>query len=120
MRRRQDELDDVRVRQVLTLRRGLFRQRSYCLIGAGALLVLAGQLGWMTYTRVRAAGWQPRPVGYVLIAVVALSCATVLLRFARGFARELATSTMPEPTTPPDFSTLSDGSQRAENLNHVR
>jgi hypothetical protein len=41
-------------------------------------------------------------------------------RRASAFTREARTAVRPDPTTVPDFSTLSDGSQRARNLEDVQ
>ena len=118
---RADELDGVRVRQIAALRRGAYRVRSYCVVAAAALVVVAVQLCVMAVAFVRAAGWGARPVGYVMFAGFALLAAGYFARRVLHLTRELRQSAVPTPPDrEPDFSTLSDGSQRWRNLEDVR
>ncbi|MGH7214395.1 MAG: hypothetical protein ACREIT_06500 [Tepidisphaeraceae bacterium] len=118
-----DELDALRIRNLSVARRAAIRSRSYMLIGAAACLIGAVKLVLMTIEE--AAGAAPRgpdawSTGYVLLAAVALAASVYFMRRATQIRRELAQPTLSEPTAPPDFSTLSDGSQRWKNLEEVR
>lgn len=116
--RREADLSEVRIRQVAGLRRGAYRSRSWLLIGAFTCVVAIAQLihltirDWRLGMRLAVAIW--------LVLLVAVGC--VLFYFARrirAFNQEIRQTKLPEPTTPPDFSTLSDGSQRWRNLEQL-
>ena len=70
---------------------------------------------------VRHAGWQLRPVGYVCGILAAAMAATFVYRRAAALTRELRhrPAALDEPQTPPDFSTLSDGSHAWKNLEQM-
>ena len=117
---RDDEIDSARIRRLATERRALNRTASYFIVAAGVCAVAIGQLTWMTIQHVRALGWTPRPIGYLLFIVLALWGAWHFGRRAAALHREVKASVLPEPTTPPDFSTLDDGSKHWKNLEDVR
>jgi hypothetical protein len=114
-------LDSLRVRQLAAARRGAYRARSYCVIALGACAVAAAQLVFMTVRHVSYAGWQLRPVGYVCGILAAAMAAAFFYRRAAEFTRELSRrpEALAEPLTPPDFSTLSDGSHHWKNLEEM-
>jgi hypothetical protein len=114
-------LDSLRVRQLAATRRGTYRARSYCVIALGACAVAAAQLMLMTVRHVRYAGWQLRPVGYVCGTLAAAMASVFLYRRAAELTRELRLrpAALAEPQTPPDFSTLSDGSHYWKNLEQM-
>lgn len=118
----QDELDGLRIRQVVALRRGAYRARSYALICAAVCVVAAVQLAIITVAHVHAHGLSGRPLGYVLFACVALMLGGFFARRALELHREARTppSLPPAPPEGPDFSTLSDGSQQWKNLDEIR
>ena len=116
---RSDELDGLRIRQLSALRRATSRQRSYVLIGWVACLVAVIQLLWMTVQHVRMAGWDRRPIAYLMFAAAGLLGSVLFMRRAREYTRELSRSALTEPEAAPDFSTLSDGSQRVRNLEEM-
>jgi hypothetical protein len=89
---------------------------------AGAVACLTGaiELVIMTVTEVRAVGWHLRQVGLALAAGVGVWAAVYLFQRAAYGGRQSRAVTMPEPETPPDFSTLSDGSQHAKNLENLQ
>src|SRR5688572_20773948 len=64
-----DEIDAARIRRLATERRSINRTASYFIVAAGVCVVAIGQLVWMTIQHVRAMGWTPRPVGYLLFVV---------------------------------------------------
>jgi hypothetical protein len=115
-----DEIDAARIRRLATERRALNRTASYFIVGAGVCVVAIGQLTWMTIQHIRAVGGTPRPIGYLLFIVLAAWGAWHFGRRAASLHREAKASVLPEPTTPPDFSTLDDGSKHWKNLEDVR
>lgn len=116
---KEDELNAVKIRQLSALRRGAYRSRSYCIIASGALVVCAIKLVAMTIRHVRYIGWQARPIGYLLAAVAAGIAAGHFVARIAELNRELRQSALSEPESPPDFSTLSDGSQQWKNLEQM-
>jgi predicted RNA-binding Zn-ribbon protein involved in translation (DUF1610 family) len=114
------ELDGLRMRNVVALRRTAMRSRSYAIVGGCACVVGAVKLGLMTYDEVKVAGWGVWPTAFVGLIALAVWAARYCFRRAAHWAREGAATVLPEPETPPDFSTLSDGSQHAKNLEQIR
>jgi hypothetical protein len=111
------ELDENRIKQVSALRRSLYRGRSYCIVGVIACVVTAIQLVINTVLKAREEGFGSKPIGYVICTIVLLIAASFLLRKAQAIQTELTNLHHPEqPAGDPDFSTLSDGSQRWKNL----
>jgi len=117
---RDEEIDAARIRRLATERRSINRTASYFIVAAGVCVVAIGQLTWMTIQHVRAIGWTPRPIGYLLFIVLAFWGAWYFGSRAAALHREAKASVLPEPTTPPDFSTLDDGSKHWKNLEDVR
>ena len=115
---REPELSELRIKQISNLRRGAYRNRSWCVVGAVACLVGAAQLVQMTVREARR-GSVILPIGFCLGAAAALVGTAYFIRSVMLLTREIRASTIPEPATPPDFSTLSDGSQRWRNLGEV-
>jgi hypothetical protein len=113
------ELNGSRIRQLSALRRGAYRSRSYCIVAASVLIVAAVKLATMTVRYLRHAGWQTRPIGYVFAIIAAAIGAGFFLHRIVELNRELRRPSLPEPTAPPDFSTLSDGSQHWKNLEEM-
>jgi hypothetical protein len=109
------DLSGMRIRQVSALRRGAYRTRSWLLIGAIACGAGAAQLIFLA-VRAHRNGHGTVLTGDLLVAFVALLAAPYFLRRAMQVNREIRQSAIEEPSTPPDFSTLSDGSQRWTNL----
>ena len=114
-----DEMDATRIRRLATERRSLNRTASYFIVAAGVCVVAIGQLAWMTIQHVHGIGWTPRPIGYLLFIVLALWGAGYFGGRAKELRREAKASALPEPTMPPDFSTLDDGSKHWKNLEDV-
>jgi len=115
-----DEMDAARIRRLATERRSINRTASYFIVAAGVCVVGIAQLLWMTIQHVRALGWTPRPVGYLLFVVLAAWGGWHFGSRASALHREAKTSALPEPAAPPDFSTLDDGSKHWKNLEDVR
>jgi hypothetical protein len=108
---RSDELDGLRIRRLAAVRKAAYRARSYCIIASVACLVLAIQLGWTAVHRKSAVPG--------LIAIAAVICCVSLLKRSRRLHREATQSSLEIPAIPPDFSTLSDGSQRWKDLDNI-
>jgi hypothetical protein len=113
------ELDAMRIRRVAKARQTALRSASHCLIAAGACAVAVVDLLWRAARRVFVYEECLRPLLYVLAAgALAWICVRFTAKAAqlRRLAREKSLS---EPLIPPDFSTLSDGSQFAKNLEQI-
>jgi hypothetical protein len=118
----ENELNGLRIRQYTALRRGAFRARSYAMIAAvasgfaGVLLLLIA----IAHTAARR-GIGAIPIGCALGSCAAIALALHFGRRVRELSREIATPAPLPPTPPggPDFSTLSDGSQRWKNLEDI-
>ena len=113
---RADELDGLRIRQLATARRAAWRARSWVLIAAIGAGTAAVQLVLMSAGAMKtdAAGWGAT---YAAAALLSLMLCTRLLARARRMKRQIEEeSHHDEPSRAPDFSKLSDGSQRWKNL----
>jgi hypothetical protein len=117
---RADEIDAARIRRLATERRSINRTASYFIVATGVCVVAIGQLAWMTIQHVRALGWTPRPIGYLLFVVLAIWGGWYFCSRSRKLHREAKARALPDPPTPPDFSTLDDGSKHWKNLEDVR
>ena len=116
-----DMLTAVRIRELAAERRATYRAGSYCLIAAGVCAVTIAQLTWMIAQHLRVRhGWGIQCTGYLLFIALALYGLVYFFLQARRLHREARQSSLREPTTPPDFSTLDDGSKRVANLEDVR
>ena len=116
-----DELNAVRVRQLATLRLATLRARSWWLIG----LLLSATTAIDLVGKAVVSVWHDRawgvwPTLLVLGGVVATALAIAAGRAARRLGQEAATSALPPPTEPPDFSTLGDGTDRWRRLEEIR
>jgi hypothetical protein len=114
-----DELSELRIRQISALRRAADRARSYCLIGLIVLVVAAGQLLSMAFHDVRASGWHWPDAVYAGGALVGMIFAWRLWRRVVALTRELNQPLQTDPLQPPDFSTLNDGSQHVKHLEEM-
>ncbi|HEX4124101.1 MAG TPA: hypothetical protein VHY37_05185 [Tepidisphaeraceae bacterium] len=120
--RREAELSALRIRAVATERRAVVRTRSYWIILLLALCIASVKLFMMAsslFGESHSKHWM-EPLAYVLAAVVCLSAAPWPIWKIRALNAELRKPMLEEPTTPPDFSTLSDGSQRWKNLEQLK
>jgi hypothetical protein len=115
------ELDAMRIRQVSAARRAAIRARSWLLIGVVGCLVGAGQCIWKARELHRRE--QQLGTAAIVLIVIAVALFPATAFFARrwlAIGRELAAPLLDEPTTPPDFSTLGDGTQHWKNLEDVQ
>ncbi|HEV2293300.1 MAG TPA: hypothetical protein VGR35_05555 [Tepidisphaeraceae bacterium] len=117
---RESELSGLRIRQLAGARRAAYRSRSYCVIGALVCVVGVVQLTWMSVRLIRATGFGWQHIAYALIALLAAWGAIYFFRKAVELDREAKQSSLPAPAAEPDFTPLSDGSQRWKSLEDVR
>ena len=116
---RDDDLDAARIRQIAKLRRSAVRSRGYLLVGGIVCAVLGMQLIWNSISRFRM-GNNSTASFFLLAAVVLFVLAVKAFLRAQQLRREAKASAISDPTTPPDLSQLSDGSQTWENLKDIR
>jgi hypothetical protein len=114
-----EELDGLRMRQVITARRAAIRSRTYMLLGAMLCAVGVAKLITLMIPHIRHGGWSRLLIAYGIAAALAIIATLYCLQRAAELNRESKATALPEPTTPPDFSTLSDGSQHAKNLENI-
>lgn len=113
------ELDGLRIRTITRMRRSITRGRAYYLLAALGLLAGGAQFGLMAGRQIWVYGWDwwlvPQTAGAVACGLLAVQCWLQARRLARQ-----AVAPSPTPAaSPPDFSTLSDGRQHAENLKRI-
>ena len=117
---RSAELDGLRIRQLATLRRAAYRSRSHAIV---AMLVCAAavvQAGFLLVQHLIRIGLDARLLLYGAFILAGAYGAFFFYRRAVALHREATESHLENPTTPPDFSTLSDGSQRWKNLEEIQ
>ena len=96
---------------VLLERRSLFRTRSYVIVAMGVCVVAALQLTVYTAQRWVFQGVGLRVSLYLATIGVMLALAWLCLWKIWDLNEEIAKPAQKDPAEPPDFSTLSDGSQ---------
>jgi hypothetical protein len=117
---RSAELDGLKIRQLATLRRAAYRSRSHAVIAMVVCVVAVGQAGVLLVQHLRQIGVGPRVPVYIAFIVAGAYGAIYFMRRALALHREATQTRVENPTSPPDFSTLSDGSQRWKNLEELR
>ncbi len=118
---REFEINRVRIRQYAALRRGAIRARSWWVVTQWTCLFtvvdILGQI-FIYLTTWHRWGWAPT------IGAAVLPAAGVLGFHARRHAKtlelEIKTSALADPQQPPDFSTLSDGSDFLTRFDRIR
>jgi hypothetical protein len=113
------ELDGLRIRQLSTMRRAAYRSRSHAVVAMLVCVVAVVQAAIDLIGDVRhaAIGWRI-PV-YLAFIVAGTVGAIFFARRASALHREAKATRLQPPATPPDFSTLGDGSQRWPNLEDI-
>jgi len=118
--RGEDELDSLRIREARSLRRNLVRTRAYLVIGS---IVAVGLIIKLVQTAIDTVyfehnGWTWAAGLEVAFAALGVGLIIYMLIVAQRLKRELDKPTLEDPLTPPDFSTLSDGSERKAQQAH--
>lgn len=113
-----DELSGLKIRQISDLRRGAVRTRSWLLIVAIVCAVGAIQLIFLAVSGYRS-GLRLAPLGDLAASVLAVILCMYFSNRAVAAHHEIKKSHLEEPLAPPDFSTLSDGSQHSANLERM-
>jgi hypothetical protein len=110
---KEDRLGDIRHNKVLLERRSLYRTRTYFVIGMGLCIAWSMQLMFFSARRaiIEHQGLSLRVCLYLATIVVMLFLAYLCLRKIYAINAEASKPVQHEITKPPDFSTLSDGSQ---------
>lgn len=112
LRSREEELSQVRWKAISAERRAVGRLRVYVMVGVLACLALAGQLAWKAVSYLRGSGWSIWVASFIFGALACLIAVRMLWNKKREIDAELAKPLQTDPATPPDFSSLGDGSQR--------
>ena len=114
------ELNVQRIQRIVLQRRADIRLRSYFFLGAfGCLAVVitfSYAVGKRMFDRMPLISTEALQIAIALVAIV--GCGYFGMR-AHRLTRELNKPLLPEPTTPPDFSDLGDGSQQAKALEEL-
>ncbi len=113
------ELDGLRIRQLATLRGAAYRSRSHAVIAMLVCAVAMVQAGIFLAQQLMHVGFGWRVLVYAGIVVAGGFGTRFFMRRAIALHREATQTQLPAPTTPPDFSTLGDGSQRWKNLEEL-
>jgi len=108
---REERLVDLRHNAVLLERRSLFRMRTYIFLALGMCVAIALQLVLFVVNRLNAGGFSLRVAAYITAIVAMTALSLLCIRKIRELNAELARPVQRDPVRPPDFSTLSDGSQ---------
>jgi hypothetical protein len=116
---RDAELDGLKIRQISQLRRSAYRARSYALIGAFAGIVIVAQLIYLIVTQLRSAGFNRYIVAYALMIPLLIFGSIYCFGRAKQFLIEARMSKSSEASDPPDFTALSDGSQRWKDFDRI-
>jgi hypothetical protein len=114
------QFDSLRIRQTIALRRALHRARAYSVIASIACAAVAAQCAYLAWQQVRAGNLGIRVMALLIVMTGATAGVMWFARRAAALKREAARSHLAEPEVAPDFSTLSDGSQRSRNLEQLR
>ncbi len=113
-----DSLDQLRIRKVMLDRRALHRsaQWNFALIlgfGIASATCLMGAYDVGRQSR------YPAAFGLFIASLVALVLMTRLKLRRKSILERFSKTTLPEPESPPDFTTLGDGSQFARALEQM-
>ena len=119
--RREAELDMMRIRQLTTARRAAIRARTYLLVGCVIFATAAINLVIEAVQRLRYEKvWDARTFSFIAFSAACFMIAYYFMSRMLEISKELGRSAIEDPVTPPDFSTLSDGTQTARDLEDVK
>ncbi|GEM_PF-1340168 len=112
-------LEGHRIQQIVRARRAVLRTRGWYITAAIACLILAvQQVVWLIAALPRGP-WDAPQTARLSLAVVLMAVAMLLRERIGRLSSELHHKSLPDPVSPPDFSSLSDGSQHARNLHNL-
>ncbi|MDB5294136.1 MAG: hypothetical protein JWO31_119 [Phycisphaerales bacterium] len=111
-----DTLDAARIRRLAAGRRAVLQVRSYAIAATAAAAFASGQFVWTGSRRLATGGIGGWVIAELLAAGALVAIAAALGRRVRRYNAELAVRPAELPAAEPDFSTLSDGSGRADQL----
>jgi hypothetical protein len=123
-----EKLDLRHIKAIQLERRSIFRNRTWLLVGAWTCIGVAGQLVWLGVRWFLPVsplqGWvrPPNPVrgaAYMVLAAGLVIFSIHFFRHARRLLIVAKQTVIPEPSTPPDFEPLSDGSQFVSQLSQM-
>jgi hypothetical protein len=117
---RDDELDGLRIRQLASLRRAAYRSRSHAIVAMLVCAVAMVQAAIFLVQHLMHIGFNWRALLYACILIAGAFGSIFFMSRAIALHREATQTHTPAPTTPPDFSSLSDGSQRWKNLEDLQ
>ncbi len=118
---REAELDGMKIKQISAGRRAAIRARTYLWVGIGGCIAIIGELIHKTYQRITYEHrWDLKAFAFVVGAIAALYGTGYFYRHAAAIGEELKQPLLKDPETPPDFSTLSDGTQRWKDLEDLK
>jgi hypothetical protein len=118
---RESAFNKLRIANYTALRMGAIRARSWWLIAMVlAILIVLDMMANAALYVAMFHRWGVWPTLRVVIGVLCTKFAAHAWRRAAALHREISKSAIPEPTTPPDFSTLDDGSDRLKQLENIR
>lgn len=115
----QDELDGLRIRSLMLARRASIRARTYSLLAVAGCLYLAYLAGDRVVVSFEKKQGMALTVFWIVCAVAGVGYAVQMFLRARRYQKDSRESLLEEPTEPPDFTPLSDGSQYTKNLERV-
>lgn len=116
----EDHLNRLHVQQLTRERRSLIRSRSHAIVGVGLCVVGAGELLPLSIRAIYQHQFGIWPATYLVFGLYLPFAAWQLTQLALKLHRQSKVELLDEPSTPPDFSTLQDGSQFVENLKKMR
>ena len=118
---RESAFDKLRIENYTALRMGAIRARSWWTIAQWmSILIVLDMLGKTIIEVSTLRQWGIFPTLRTAVVITGCFFARHAHRRAAEFKREIDRSALAEPTVPPDFSTLSNGSDRWKNLEDVR
>jgi hypothetical protein len=115
---RDDELSELRIRNISNLRRGAYRSRSLLIIAAVICIVAAAKFIQIAIVAVRQRLYLAA-IGDAMCAVAAMIGVATLVPRITAFTHEIRGSRLKPPAELPDLSQLGDGSQRWKHLEEL-
>jgi hypothetical protein len=113
-----DRLSMLRIQNLARERRAAWRTTSYFVAATGGCVLAVAEILYRMLPGIRQSGAGIRVLCILLVALF-LAGAGYFLKSAIAFAKIANRRPPEEPLKPPDFSTLSDGSQHVKNLEEM-